>query len=505
MDPLLKLNPQFKLYRRLLLNEVAKVPAFLWVGLVVIICIGPLPHMKEFSEQITMTPRARVASRVAHKKAFIEGAETVFLRDKDRIGFMKQLVTYGIEPEQALQVMNSVTEFADKSRNKNSSLNYAESRRNNLFLQTFGAPKFVIDGLFPNTDSLKTKNGLILLESPGLEPVVDKSSYKALVKKLKNNERLKLTKGERRIIENVRKEKQEQKQLKQRTRALVNPSIPRYIVCDAEPELYGVLRYFLLNNPEKFKFFEDGPNKPGFAGLYLDDGEADTNLSLREPLNFRRALPEKGTVHSYVETEEDQNHVTRRLESRLQKLRDNNPPVAEFAPPVMTPPLACMSLALRGGGSSDLKAAQSFEIDTSDEEYGYILPSVKPSITVVGFLTSPGGSGLLFLFWVVCVFKFRRVDSISEDKRVQRIIKEVKLSYREGQINYNQAFNRLTRECELPPELIVIILHLNADSRDVPLPPPHRSKLNLSQLGFAISGLIGFSVVIWLLQIISSP
>jgi hypothetical protein len=132
MAPLFQVNPRITLYRRFLQKKAAEIHPFLWVGLVVIFCIGPFPHIKELSEQLTMTPRARVAAQISHKKAFVEGVEALFLRDKDRQGLMKKLVIYGVEPEQALQIMNSVTQFSDKTKN-NSSLDYAESQRNYFF------------------------------------------------------------------------------------------------------------------------------------------------------------------------------------------------------------------------------------------------------------------------------------------------------------------------------------------------------------------------------------
>lgn len=58
---------------------------------------------------------------VVKKQQFVESAQSLFMREKNREGFMQQLVTYGIQPKQALAIMNSVTEFADKTKNKTAS------------------------------------------------------------------------------------------------------------------------------------------------------------------------------------------------------------------------------------------------------------------------------------------------------------------------------------------------------------------------------------------------
>lgn len=596
MIQILKMNPGIKRGRRFLIKQAREMPTVLWAALIILFCIGPIPRIRNYVEYICTPPKEWVRQETVKKHEFVKSAQGLFMIDKNRERFIQQLLTYGISQKDAFVMMNSVTEFQDKTKNKIASSAYAEARRNNLFARLFGAPVLSLDGFFPNEERTTTRNGVIILDLPNSDSVVDASSYRNLLKKMKDNKNLKLTAAEERCLDNVRKARSERAELRERARNMVDPSIPRYLFCGGNQELDLYLRYFVsnpvntfsLNILEGLKFFDFVPTQPKVEIELLDDEEdalesrpastwivprgedlrgprqsfAEANLGLKakkDAARFREEMAKRDVIQSQLHADaisaqaelaakkvseaqlekgkrlvQEELEKTRIREKRLKEqveglqeelaqknLADSLPNVPETrldnfprvptskGPSAPTPPfMACLSLGLRGGASEDAPG-NPYEIHTSDEEDDHVLQSVTPAITVGTFFASPGGWSLAFLFWVFNVAKFKKPGSgLKEAIRINSLVDRVRTEYLQRRITYVEAYDRLFIDCYFSDRQIQAILEsedLTSRSALSPPPPPPKTKPELNQLGFVISGFIGFSILIWILQVLSTP
>lgn len=95
--------------------------------------------------------------------------------------------------KKAVSLMNFVTEFPDKTKNKPASGEYANISKNPFFLRLFGGRIYKMKGFFPDVETDMIRNGLIILYDNDLEPLVDGASYRDLLAKVQINKKIKLT------------------------------------------------------------------------------------------------------------------------------------------------------------------------------------------------------------------------------------------------------------------------------------------------------------------------
>lgn len=181
----------FRRGQRFLGDQAPRLPLPLWFVLLGLFVTRPVPRVMDFLEDLPLTTQQRINKEVSARNFFVENARYIFVHDKGREDFMERLVTYGIPGQEALTIMNSVTEFNDKTNTNFASKDYANISENSPFLRFFGAPPYTLKGFFPDAETHSTWNGLVFLESPTLGPFVDGDSCRKFLTKV--HKELKLT------------------------------------------------------------------------------------------------------------------------------------------------------------------------------------------------------------------------------------------------------------------------------------------------------------------------